>query len=333
MTDYIFPPDLEKTPVRFMINTRRFVPFSKTAKGVISGKSPSGETLTNKNYYILPIPQQGINDVFNMIYDTQSLGAVGGSMSTLQNAIRDINKGDFIQAGIDVARGGLELLSQRGITQLAKTVGARATGVTLAQVQSGIEQLLGVVENPNFAALFKGVRLRNHNFQWKFLPRNLTESTLIGNLIRQLQADALPSTATLTDEAINGTFGGGKTPPTGWPGGSVNSKGSNFVLGYPDVAFLKIIGPSYDLITFNKDGSFISDIRVSYSEGEVAFFKDKYHPSEVTLSIQFVERTIVTKNDFISRLKTNKGTAPLSDLIKSDDTPRLTTNVTGGGTF
>lgn len=333
MAEYIFPPDLEKTPVRFMINTRKFVPASKALKDTARKGGPTGETLTNKNYYILPIPQQGINDVFNMIYDTQNMGAVGGSMTTIQNAIRDVNKGDYIQAVTDVIRGGFDFLTQRGSTVLAKTVGAVIPGVTSGQVQGGIEQFLGVVENPNFAALFKGVRLRNHNFQWKFLPRNLTESTLIGNLIRQLQADSLPSTSTITDEAINASFGGGRSAPEGLPGGTVNSKGSNFVLGYPDVAFLKIVGPSYDLITFNRDGSFISDIRVSYSEGEVAFFKDKYHPSEITLSIQFQERTIVTKNDFISRLKTDKGTVPLSDAIFSNNTPRLSTNLNQSGRF
>lgn len=325
MAEYIFPPDLEKTPVRFMINTRKFVPISKALKDTAKRGGPSGETLTNKNYYILPIPQQGINDVFNMIYDTQNMGAVGGSMTTLQNAIRDINKGDFFQAGTEVIRGGIDFLTQRGISSLVKTVGAKVPGITSNQIQGGIEQVLGIVENPNFAALFKGVKLRNHNFQWKFLPRNLTESQLIGNLIRQLQADALPSTSTLVDQGINFTVGE--------TGGTVNSKGSNFVLGYPDVAFLKIIGPSYDLITFNRDGSFISDIRVSYSEGEVAFFKDKYHPSEITLSIQFQERTIVTKNDFISRLKTDKGTAPISDLIFSNNTPRLSTNLNQSGRF
>jgi hypothetical protein len=321
MTDYIFPPDLEKTPIRFMINTRQYLPVSQGAKTLTK------DILKSRNNYILPIPQQGINDVFSMMYETQRMDAVGGVMNTLRQAVNDIQAGTVVgaaDAAKNIVRGAGEFLSQRAIDAVAKTVGQTVPGVSSGQVKGGIEQILGVVENPNFAALFKGVRLRSHNFQWKFLPRNLTESTLIGNLIRQLQADSLPSPSTLTDKLIN-TASNGK----------VQSKGSNFVLGYPDVAFLKIVGPSYDLITFNKDGCFISDIRVAYSDGEVAFFKDKYHPSEISLSIQFQERTIVTKNDFISRA-TNKnvsGTSPLSDLINSSSDPRTNQNTTSGGRF
>lgn len=311
MADYIFPPDLNQTPIRFMINTRQYLPF----KGGV--ETVGRETLVNKNNYMLPIPQQGINDIFNIQYDTEAMGAVGGIMTTLQEAGRQVQAGNAADLAISSVRTGLEFLGARGKDALAKTIASKVPGISTSQIQGAFEQIAGVIENPNFAALFKGVRLRNHNFQWKFLPRNLTESTQIGNLIRQLQFDALPSTS-------NMALGTGLNDATkDLIDSNAKSKTSNLVLGYPDVAFLKIVGPSYDLITFNRDGCFISDIRVSYSEGEVAFFKDKYHPAEIGLSIQFQERTIVTREDFTSRMKTKTGTAPLSDLIFSNDSPRV----------
>lgn len=316
MANYIFPPDLEKTPVRFMINTRQYLPVKR-------GTETGGrEFLKNKNNYILPIPQQGINDIFNINYDVEAMQAIGGIMTTLQEAGRQVQAGNAVDAATGIVRTGLEFMLARGKDALAKTV-STVPGFSTAQVQGALEQLAGVIENPNLAALFKGVRIRNHNFQWKFLPRNLTESTQIRELINQLQTDSLPSTS-------NMILGTGLRDAAGAGSAAVGinqtskSKNSNLTLGYPDVAFLKIVGPSYDLITFNRDGCFISDIRVSYSEGEVAFFKDKYHPAEIGLSIQFVERTIVTRDDFISRMKTKTGgTAQLSNLIFSEDSPRV----------
>lgn len=322
MADYIFPPDLNKTPIRFMINTRQYLPVKRGAE--TGGK----EILKNKNNYMLPIPQQGINDIFNIQYDTQVMGAIGGIMTTLQEAGRQVQAGNAADAATGIVRTGLEFMMARGKDALAKTVSS-VPGFSTSQVQGAFEQLAGVIENPNLASLFKGVRIRNHNFQWKFLPRNLTESTQIGDLIRQLQFDALPSTSNmvlgtgLQDASTAGLNAIGSSDVS-------KSKTSNLTLGYPDVAFLKIVGPSYDLITFNRDGCFISDIRVSYSEGEVAFFKDKYHPAEIGLSIQFQERTIVTREDFASRMKTKTGTAPLSNLIYSDESPRVGTTTSGG---
>lgn len=325
MAEYIFPPDLEKTPVRFIINTRQYVPFSQTARAARNAaQSQTGiktvDILKNKNYYILPIPQQGINDVFNIMYETANLGAVGGAMNTFRELIQDVqadNRIDVVAAG---ARLGGEFLAQRAIDALAKTVGA-LPGINSGQAKGGIESFLGVVENPNFAALFKGIKLRNHNFQWKFLPRNLTESRAIGDLVRNLQADALPSRSTVADSLI------------GFASKEATSRGSNLYLAYPDVAFLKIVGPAYDLITFNLDGCLITDIRASYSDGEVAFFKEKYHPSEVTLSIQFTERTVITRDDFIKRSKGVKGSSPLSDLIDASSDPRNNRNTISGGRF
>jgi hypothetical protein len=309
MTNYVFPPDLEKTPIRFMINTRSYRPIKNAIKNVTEGVFRA-DPLINRNYYVLPLPQQGIDEVFNMSYETERMGAVGGAMETIKNTINQAGAGQYGAALTEALKGAAEGLAMKGLEAFSTTLGG-VFGATQRQSLGVQEQLLGIIENPNLALLFKGIRLRNHNFSWKFIPRNKTESVQIGNLIRQLKSDALPSASQSAVVDVLNEQANLNIPP------SRNGQ-SAFVLGYPHVAFIKIVGPRDDLITFNRHGCVISDIRVSYSQGEVAFYKDSFHPAEVTLSIQLQERSIVTREDHNSRLKGSDGTLPLSDLIYSN---------------
>lgn len=310
MTDYIFPPDLEKNPIRFMINTRDYRPVQSAIKNASNLKFRA-DPLINKNKYVLPIPQQGLNEVFNMEYAPQAMGAIGGSMEIIKNTINNIGAGNYAGALTDAVKGAAENLSIKGLTALSTTIG-NAFNADPRQSLGAQEQLLGLIENPNLALLFKGIKLRNHVFSWKFLPRNKEESRLIKTLVTQLKSDALPpaNQSALLETARD--IGGIELPPSA-------TGQSSFVLGYPCVAFIKIRGLNHDLITFNRHGCVISDIRVSYSEGEVAFFKDSYEPAEINLSIQLQERSIVTREDHNTRIKNKDGGSdPLSSLIGSD---------------
>lgn len=266
---HVFPADIERNKIYFMINIREYKPVTNLA-AAFSEKGSSvtaGEITINKAYYILPVPQQGLNEVFNLNYRNLDMQATGGVAETIQQ----FTKGDFTK-GLEGVGGAAEFLfkkaAESGSSALLGLFGSRPD-----QAEGILELATGIADNPNLALLFKGVELRNHTFSWKFMPRNKQESDMIKDLTRSLVASALPTTPVL-------------------------SKSNNFLLGYPDVAYFKIWGPTKDLITINKNGSFITNVKLSYSDGEVAFFKDTYEPAEVTLTIALTERNIITRKDY-----------------------------------
>lgn len=270
---FVFPPELQKTSINFFLNTREYKPISgSVAKGNLQYNFV--EPLINKNTYQLPLPQSGLDEVFNLDYANPRLGALGGSMETIKTFLDDPTLGTASNLGIDAGAALVKRVLNAGSVAVLGQLGVGRDAAIAAQ-----ELLTGIVENPNLALAFKGIQLRNHVFSWKFLPRNKEESNTLKAMIKSLKSDSLPS-STVSPLAQN------------------DKQRGNFVLNYPCVAFFKFVGPmGQDLITFNKKGSFIKNIKVSYSGGELAFFKDTFEPSEILLSIELVERSIITRED------------------------------------
>lgn len=271
----VFPLDLEtNSRIFFVIHTRKYAPIQNAAEVFSNGQKGKNfnKGLISANYYYLPIPQQGIRDIFNMYYPTPlELGALGGSMESLSKFANDPS-GQIASIVGDT----LGVITKR-VADAAVSAGGAQLGIGTQQAEGALELVTGIIENPNLALLFKGVQLRNHTFEWRFMPRSQDESRAIADLVRQLKSDALPSKEELIgDKKIT----------------------SAFLLKYPHVAFFEIRGPSGDLITFNDAGSFITDIRVDYTGGgELAFFKNTLEPAEVILSIALTERRILTRED------------------------------------
>lgn len=287
-----FPSDIHSHPVFFSINMREYKSmvsvksdFKSIENTKISGTTVfGGEAVTVGGTYIhLPLPSRGLHDSFNIEYQDLAMMALGGVGATINDIINDPNKIAGAATGIF---GGL---AQKLLSAGAASVGG-LFGTDAAEIARGATELAtGYVSNPNIAVLFKGVGIRQHRFSWKMIAKNVTEAQNIQRIVTNLKFYSLPKK----------TFG------------------ANFSLSYPHIAYLYLVGPiNNGLITFSEKGTFIKDINVVFNGQDTAtFFASKTFntvnnkndagrtggfflaPVEVDLTITFMERSIVTRED------------------------------------
>lgn len=248
-----YPAELDSQPNFFSINMREY-------SATLAAGSTGGE------YFHLPIPISGLEDKFDIKYESQALGAIGGVGSSIMDVARGGGLGGIAGAVVTGMLGmGLAGTEAAGAA-LGDVIGApKGAGEASAQL------LAGAVNNPNLAAVFKGVNLRQHSFRWKMIAYDANESAQIDRMVTKLKQRALP------ERMENG----------------------NFVLKYPHIAYLYMVGPKGNgLITFSEKGAFIENISVSYNgQSHPSFFVGTNSPVEVDLSISFRERSIVTAQD------------------------------------
>jgi hypothetical protein len=201
----------------------------------------------------LPIPRD-LKENFDLNIGDSAQGALTGGLA---------------DAGVDLLRGAGDKVSG---TEFAILYGA------LAQKFEGnaaniLGQALGAVPNPHLQALFNGVELRNHSFQWTFAPRNPQESKNLKAIINEIKKNSLPAYST------SGTA----------------------VLLYPPMVDVKLMPWGNDLITFKK--CLVKSVSVNYAPaGLPSFFaaassKEKY-PTMIQLEIQLIETEIQTAKDY-----------------------------------
>jgi len=237
--------------------------FSIALMDYIPAVSMTANMYGGGDYFHFPMPIKGLEDNFSIKYKDTELGAVGAVVSSyatggLAGMVGTAISGTLIKDLRDMFSAG------------AASLGDKA-GANPQQSRAAASLASGRVDNPNLALLFQGVPLREHEFSWKFIPENAGESNQLMSIIRKLKSGALPS------RELSG----------------------NYALTYPKVAFCFLKGPTNDsVLTFNKQGMFITDIQVNYQGGShAAFFQGTNNPVEIELKIKFRERGIVTSED------------------------------------
>ena len=137
-----------------------------------------------------------------------------------------------------------------------------------------IGQVAGAVPNPHIAAIFSGIGLRMHRFEWTFAPRNADESKKLQDIIWKLKANSLPSYST------NGTA----------------------ALQYPQLVQIDLypwasLPDEEKLIRFKP--ALLKDITINYApQGIPSFFAGTKQPTFIQLSLEFLETEIWTGNQY-----------------------------------
>ena len=188
--------------------------------------------------------------------------------------------------------------------------GAAATqGIAMAKAISNYalsesSAKLGRILNPHKQLLFKGVELRNFDFQYKLVARNVEETDTIDYIIRLLRYHMLPDLG------------------SGIPFiGAIGLSGAGMVLKYPsefDMAFYMYddegnpkLNPYLPAIST----CVLTKMDVTYGEKEIVSHADG-SPVELTLSLSFQETQVMTKSvvkAFDSYI--NTGTLKISDDV------------------
>jgi hypothetical protein len=245
-----YPPDIDQQPNYFAITMR---PYSL---GIATGVDAGGVAGPGGKSFFLPMPRSGLKDEFIIDYARPTMGAVGGVGSSIS---------DFVSGRGSLAGNVLSALGSFGRTLGEETMGAALGDAGVA----GTQLLTGAINNPNLAAVFKGVDLRKHSFTWEMIAYSYKESKMIDDMVFKLKQCALPK----------------------------RTSGGNFGLEFPDVAYLQVVGPQENgMITFSEKGAFVTNINVDYmGKSHPSFFTDSKSPVEVTLSMSFLERSIITR--------------------------------------
>jgi hypothetical protein len=197
----------------------------------------------------LPIPRD-LRESFDLDVGQTPLGAKTGGISDF---VVDVARG----AG-DKVQGSMFAMVYAGLAQTFEGTEANALG-----------QILGAVPNPHLQALFSGVELRTHTFQWTFAPRNPTESANLKAIINEIKKNSLPSYSTTGTAALQ----------------------------YPPMVDIKLMPWGSGLINFKK--CLIKSVSVNYAPaGLPSFFAGTRDPTMIQLELQMLETEIQTAKDY-----------------------------------
>lgn len=194
-------------------------------------------------------------------------------------------------------------------TDLLRGAGRRVEGQLFALAYSALVQktgdagdtfgqLTGAVPNPHLQAIFSGVDLREHTFQWTFAPRNPQESRTLMAIVQEIKKNSLPAYSTQGTAALM----------------------------YPPMVELKLMPwnqTNQDFIRFKK--CLIKNVSVNYAPaGLPSFFRNTKDPTMIQLELQFLETEIQTARDYgLQAGERPDGLEKLKDFIDKNGTSLL----------
>ena len=202
---------------------------------------------------LLPIPRD-LKENFDLDISSKDQGAKVGGLADL---------------GTDLLRGAGSKVSGTEFAILYGMIAQKFEGSTA----DALGQTLGAVPNPHLQALFQGVQLRNHTFQWTFAPRNPQESKNLKAIIDEIKKNSMPAYSTTGTAALL----------------------------YPPMVEIKLMPWGDDLIKFKK--CLIKGVSVNYAPaGLPSFFKPGpdgiRYPTMIQLELQMIETEIQTAKDY-----------------------------------
>lgn len=208
-----------------------------------------------KEAFVLPLPRE-LRESFDIKVSEKEMGMAGGVADAVTAYFTNRSGQPY-----DVASTAETLLLSK-LVQMSGEFG------------DAIGQFGGAVPNPHISAIFSGIGLRSHRFEWTFAPRNQQESRDLQRLVLKLKANALPSYST------NGTA----------------------ALQYPQLVQLDLY-PWADMSEGDKLIRFkpclLRDVSINYSpQGIPSFFAGTNQPTFIQLSLDFLETEIWTGNDY-----------------------------------
>ncbi|AGS81114.1 tail tube-associated base plate wedge protein [Caulobacter phage Cr30] len=262
-----FPVNLDATVPHFF--EIKFVNYERNASLEKAKQTPNSVTI------FLPTPAN-IRDTTSLEFDEyESFGGLDNILeaptSSQQVAAAKESGMGFLGAAV---LGTLRHFSETGTNKLTK--GLTGDGSLGSRVSKVAQSQAGAIINPALAVEFHGVQRKNYQFSWRMVATTAEESQKINQIIDCIRWNALP-------ERVSG----------------------DWILTYPNIAFMKFHGTqSYgnpqtprQMIQFGPQGSFVSsiNIEVNGSSATQVFFKDTGEPVEISISINFQDRGIVTR--------------------------------------
>jgi len=224
----------------------------------------------------LPLPQR-IAEEFEIEYNTKSLGFWGNSWKDAAEVAQSIvadGKGVW-NRNKDGNYTGLNN-NEAGTNLLRDTVGFVGKYITTIMPDLLSDSVFGdapsayfkIVRNPHVTAVFDGVHLREHAFEWMVSPRNAAESHTLEEIINTFRKNMHP------------TF----SPGLG-----------AFALDFPYQVFCNFVGTSY---LYPVKRAVVRSFTVDNTAGGMPVFYAGGAPVQLKISMVLQEVEILTRADF-----------------------------------
>ena len=206
-----------------------------------------------KQAIVLPISRE-IRESFDIKVGAQETGFAGN--------VADAGRKLLDQGNLD---GAGQAALAIGYAKLVQDANGGALGL--------LTQTTGAAANPNLQAIFSGVDLRQHRFDWLLAPRNAQESEELKNILNALKAYSLPAYSSIGTAALS----------------------------YPFLCQPSIVPFGDELIQFPP--CLISNVEINYSpQGLPAFFQGTDgkpgQPTLIQLSITMLETELQTADRY-----------------------------------
>lgn len=254
--------------------------FKSAGNRVNKGLLQTTKTDSNRKVKLyLPV---GLSTTDGLTYSNVDIGPMGATAlnqlkggSSLTGMVGNALANGFKSVG-DLFSGG-----NLAGNDLGKLAAVRAAQSTLGkampeELRSAVSIAAGVTINPNTRAMFKGVALREFQFQFKFIPRSEEEAKEVEAIIYRFRHFAYPESL----ELISGVSAGYKYPNMF----SINLDYNNGEGGEPIPIGTKI-----------KD-CYLKSISTNYNSSSMAYHKDG-RPVEYDLTLSFSEDVALNRKD------------------------------------
>lgn len=277
---YSFPPDLTSVAASYM--TFRFEKYRRRSI------SEPPVTETDGPAIRLPMPSN-LREATSVSYGNESLGMIVGaaleSIVAQGPAPRNLE-----EAGQRILRTVTTpdntLAAAAGIAA-AQSIGSAVAGRISQEATRGagaaLSQYTGIGVNPYMTVMFKHPDYKEHQFEWKLVPRNPEESRIIAAIIRKFKSSMLPSLNSIT---------GNQT--------------TNLLFDYPDVVKITISPANEFMYKFKT--CVVKNFVVNYAPGNSpSFYKRTNAPAAVTISMQLGEIEYWKQEDYASPMTSPRG--------------------------
>lgn len=253
-----FPLDLDEYGQWVMFD---IFSYSRASRGTEPRQGPS------KGSIVLPIPAD-LSVGYGADYQNAGLG-IGAlvAKAAIGKGMMMSNLGDKSD---DIKLKSIAESVKAGVASALVNAPGLITGLMLdsfGDVSQGASSALGMARNPHVAVLFKGVNLREHRFQYDFVPRSQEETTALHNVYLEFKKAMHPEYA----------------------------DAQNHLFKYPDEFAISFAKPQY---LYRFQPCVLTGCTINYTAaGAAAFFAETKAPVAMRLTLDFRETAIVTKKE------------------------------------
>jgi len=271
-------------PSKFDVESGQWMLFTRYTYSRPDKNSPPVENKAG-NTVSLPIPTQ-LMAAYGAQWENVELGMFGKNISAgVAGAVNEIKTkagtlADQLASGQTTATTKMNIMMKTFTDSFSSfsIEALKGAGIdyaadlaTASETFTKAGSYHGLARNPFNAVLYSGPTFRTFEFEWKLIPKNRAEATVIKNIIREFKIAMHPSFLKGFEDNL---------------------------FEYPDIYKINMSNSAH---TFKIAHCALKDFSVSYgTEGATPKYFEGDIPFSVTMRCQFQELTILTREDILT---------------------------------